>query len=357
MEQYNFNRKYSLTVTKPTDISESLSFFVTTPKGVGSEPPSDGVLSAWSTRQPLGSGYTTWKSSSDFRTIERKTTVINDLQMTATIKNNSNSSGTKGSTTTIKIFNLRDETRDLVCNKNNIVTLKAGYKGNTGDLPIVFTGQVIKCFTKREGHDIITYLECSEGAVLKNTIRVSLDAATILGDEPRDYADVFRALAKIWNANGVATGKLVLDKYTGLAPVVETSPQDTPLTKGYTFSGYLRKSMDSLCKDFNYTWQIVNNQLFIHPIYYKDMVATVNVSSDQIISIESNHGVKTDQSTNEEGKGVTVKLLLDGRINTTNLIRVADGRFKGTYKVVSVSHSLSYEGNDWNTTLECEGTS
>ena len=62
-------------------------------------------------------------------------------------------------------------------------------------------------------------------------------------------------------------------------------------------------------------------------------------------------------SGNSLGTGITgVKIVtfLDGRLDTDKRVKVLDGEYQGTYKVITKAHELDYEGEAWSTTLTCK---
>lgn len=333
MTQSNFSRRYELSITNPQAVEDDVN-----PTIISGEPISGGSVSL---RPDTGGGY---------RTVEETTVLLTDLQMRADIEVGSKTSGTKGVVASIKIFNLAEATKSIISDQNNYVILKAGYADQESDgLPIIFSGQVINSFTKREGHDIITYLECSDGYTAKNSIKISTEVVS------GTYGDVFNKMASLWRDHGVATGEVI----TTLTPVkgssILKSPDNTTLDKGYVFSGFLRRAMDDLCEMFNYSWQIINNQLFIHPKHTSRGSSVVELDTNTILSVnERQDGTKGEASLVSD-KGSEIKLLLDGRITTVHRIRVLSGNFAGLYKVISLKHSLDFEGNEWSTTLTCSG--
>ncbi len=334
MEEFSYNRKYELIVSKPIeDISVD---------------PADPYRNT-----PLDNESLVFKSTDNYQKINKLQNVtINALHFTADIDTSSKTSGSKGNSATIKIYNLSEESRGIVENVNNYVVLNAGYESDGDNLPIIFSGQVQKAFSKRQGSDFVTTLICKDGYTPSNAIRLSYRAS-----RGKTYADVIRDFAEEWRKNGVAytEDSLVLDEPTVIAPVVESTAENTVLERGYIFSGFLRKAMDEITEMFNLVWYIENNTLFVHPKFYKKMIGEVVVNSSNIISIDNAQDNSKTTSSNSEKKGIRLELFLDGRIKSYKRIKVEDTSKAGTYRISSVSHRLQYEGQEWYTIVEAEG--
>lgn len=331
MTQYNFNRKYQLTVSQRKTETRPI--------------PND------YTDTPLDDGITFFSATTDYRAVNTQINAeFTDLHMEADINGSNKSAGSKGHQAHIKLYNLNKRSRDLVSQVNNYVILNAGYETEGDDLPLVFTGQIQDAYTKKEGQDRVTHLLCNDGWTPSNSIRVSF---RILKGSP--YSAAFQYIAKAYRDNGVATGKLILDQSPTLLPLATNPPSSTISERGTSFSGYASEVMDDLCKQFNYNWQIVNNQLFVHPYYYKDMIGIVEISSSGIISIEEQQNGTATPSSESENRGVIITILCNGRVSTEKRLRVLDGERSGDYNIDSVSHKLSYEGQNWYTIIEATG--
>ena len=330
MAEYSYNRQYELVVSQPF-------------KDVTYNPSED------YTSSPLQDTSMVFSGSDDYRSVNKKRNVtVNDLHIDVNIDSNSTSSGSKGTSAIIKVYNLSSDSRAIIANVNNYVTLSGGYVGST--LDGLFTGQVSSCYTERQGDDLVTTLHCKDGYTPSNAIQISY-----YKKKGSTYASVMQDFAKIWQDNGVSIGELSINEPSIVAPIPVDNPTDTQLERSYVFSGYLRKAMDNWCTALNYQWQVVNNELYVEPKFNKNRVTVVNVSTDNMISInEKVSGLKTTSSSTN-AKGLTITLLLDGRITTSKKIRVEDGDYKGTYTIDTVGHRLQYEGQNWYTVVECSG--
>lgn len=353
MEQYNYDRRYSLSITSP----ERTFSTVVDDLGQGQFTPLQG---SGELPTPFSFAY---QPKEELISITNSTVTIDDLQFTADITDTNQTQGSDTGKATISIYNLSEETRSIIAKKDNTVILKAGYVTYEDELPIVFTGQVVRHSTKKQGQDVITTLECRSGESAISTARASIRVPA-----GSTYRDVFLALAGEMNKAGVATGKIVTDygyllgqDGVDITPNIGglnkyLPPQDIVLFKGWSFSGKVSKALDDLCETFNHTWQIVDNRLFIHPKYYGDMIGTVTLDQTQILSIDDvEDGTQTGNNP-AETTGIKVGMLLDGRIKKYHRLVIANGDKAGQYPIRSVTHKLDYEGQNWNTELECGGS-
>lgn len=351
MEQYNYDRRYSLSITQPNktffEVAQPLSL------------PAQGTIFSNVPETPYSFAYT---PTEDYLATVNLTKTITKQQIVATIEGTNQTSGSDENKAKIEIYNLSEDTISLIAKKDNLVVLKAGYASEEDELPIVFSGQVIKQKTEKKGTHIITTLECGDGYTPITTARTSLRVSS-----GKTYRDVFLALAEEFNKAGVATGEIITDygyllgqdgvdltpDLTGLNKYLP--PQDIELIRGWSFTGKVSEALDDLCETFNHTWQIIHNRLFIFPKYYGEMVGSIILTENQIISLEQVEDGTQTGSNPAEYSGVKVKMLLDGRIDSSQRLRIENGDNAGNYPIRSYSHSLNYEGDDWYTVIECGG--
>ena len=352
-----FDRKYKLSIGQPDTI-----------KGV--------LVSRPTLKEASTKIY--WQSLEDWRTVKVKNAVaITDLQMQASISGTSNNSSTSGgSSTTIKIYNMAKATREIVERVNNYVILEAGYAQDE-ELPLIFSGQVESFDTTREGQDLVTTLLCKEGYSPNNSIKVSKKF-----DKDTTYGDVINYLASVYEDNGIATGDIVIDwsegEHTGrVSPLVNTTgtqilaakaiPQDfaqipvmlarpanSKLVNGYSVFGYLRQALENVCKQIGFVCYITNGRLFVHPKGFTKTIEEFQISSSILKSIRKTESKATGSSLGTGITGVKIVTFLDGRFDTDKRIKVLDGEYQGSYKVITKTHELDYEGDAWSTTLTCK---
>lgn len=322
-----YDRSYQLIIAKPPEYSKPGQEFKNSP------------LDGGSTKLGID-------ENDDFLTYEAtKGLLFTDVEMTAKIKLDNASGGSKSNAGSIVLRGLSPESKEFIASVNNLVVLKAGYKSDP-ELPVIFTGQVSKALSDKTQ----TTLELKEGWSPANTIRLTKEY--LPGTK---YSDIFKDLTNIFKENGIGIGELVLNENGIAAPVPIDSPANTVAENGWRFNGYLRKALEVLCDEFYYQWDIVNSKLFIYPKGYPKLIGRVSLDASRIVSIESLHEGETSTSTNPETPGVKVRTLCDGRIDTTKQLQVTDGRYKGLYRIREVNFNLDYSGQDWYADIEADG--
>ena len=143
---------------------------------------------------------------------------------------------------TCKVWNASPETRSLITVIGNVMVLRAGYAEDTG-ASTIFSGNVTRALTVREGPDWVTELEMEDGFLEFRDSKVSLSFA-----------------------KGATTGQVIdaLAKKFGL--VVRPLPTDVALKQyaaGFAFVGRVRDAMDKACNHSGLEWSIQNRQIQI----------------------------------------------------------------------------------------------
>lgn len=359
MAEFSYNRSYKLSIETPPEIVKDSS--PAPSNSVGASPPIEGMAGlgendpSQSDRyivDPLIDAGTIITDKDDYTSINpSKVTEITDLHIEADITFDEKSQGSDPIRGTIKIFNLSPETIANISSVNSIVNLEAGYGEDT---KLIFTGEVLRSFTKKEGQNVITTLQCKDGGTQINGILYTRSF-------PRNqsYGQIFLDIVDQFNKNGIATGSVVLDQ---TVKKIGISPQDAISEQSWSFSGYLRKALDTLCKEFFYKWKIIHSRLYIYPEDYPEMVGKVTVNEDNIISLRSLQDGSTKVSTDSEGLGIELMLFLEGAIDGTKLLEIKEPTTKGStikpfvgvYRVSGYKHILEYEGNSWYTKVTCD---
>ncbi len=267
--------------------------------------------------------------------------------------------GSKGGNTTIQLYNLSQESIDIVSQPNSQVILEAGYyedfEGEDRTLPIIFVGQTRSVKTVQSGEDRVTVIECTGGEMPNNYIKVSYYFDTKGsgdGEKPITANDVIEYCINLYGENGVSLGQ-----YVGDAPVSDRvdyvqlrSPSETIFTNGYSFTGYLHQLMNKITSQVGYVWYITNGRLFVHPRgYTKSTEDGYILSLDIVKSIEPVIDNKKDKVS-----GVSVSTFLDARLSIDKQIVIEEGEYSGTYKIITADHSMDNELGAWDTRLTCQ---
>jgi hypothetical protein len=268
--------------------------------------------------------------------------MITNLHMTAEI----NSAAKEGdvATSVIRVFNASKETRAKLERKNAYVILEAGY-GN--DVGIVFTGTSQKAFSRKQGTDIVTEIQCVDSNVQLKTSRVSF-----AWPPNTKYSQILTDIAGAMKEQGIATGFLET-KAKNLDSL--PSPAETVAKGGYSFQGLSSQLLDKVCEQFNYSWYITLNELYIHPRTFNKFTVQYDINADLMKSMEPEQESKQEVPSVETPARFKLVTFLDHRIKIGQLIRITQGQYKGLYKVISVDTRLSYlDGGGWDSEIVLE---
>lgn len=109
----------------------------------------------------------------------------------------------------LRIFNLSQKTRNLLFKERYLilddstkkyyrhVILQAGY----GELSTIFKGNILECYSYRQGSEIITYLNCHDGGYA-----ISNSYSSVTFDKSETYSSIFEKLAA--DLVGIKKGKV-----------------------------------------------------------------------------------------------------------------------------------------------------
>lgn len=312
--------------------------------------------------------------TNDFRTESGKilrAKEFRELRLVADVTSSAKAGGSKGGNTTIQLYNLSEESLAIVEQENAQVILEAGYYSDFEDedrtLPLLFTGQTRQVKTVQSGEDKITIIECTAAQAVNDSVRVSKyfpeskassefpSLTELTGGrvtyEGNTLGTVLEYLIDIYGQNGVPLGN-----YVGRASTEDrvdyvqlVSPDDIPLVNGYSVTGFLHQALDKVTTQCGYIWYIANGRLFVHPRGYTKSVEQFILNNDLIKSIEGVKDNKKDKIT-----GVTISTFLDARMSIDKRIKITEGKFEGTYKIIQATHNLDNELGAWDTVLTCQ---
>lgn len=279
-----------------------------------------------------------------------------DFRIDFNIKKTRASSANKSS---IQIYNLSKESRDIIDKEYDRVTLEAGYQGDTpvgkqGFWGVIFDGWANKVTHYRNSSgDIITSLECIDGGVDWANARVNYTYAT-----GTLYTDVIKDI--------VSRMKLVK------LGDISTFPSDRRVSEGRTrtFATTAKKALDEICRANDCRWTINNNvvEVVSNSAGLKD--------SQSIPIISSTTGMIGSPSKTE--KGILVRTLLHPRLEPNRFVQVVDdligtGRSSrdsvkdpsknseneaqsGVYRINSISFRGSNYSNEFYCDLNCQAS-
>ena len=266
--------------------------------------------------------------------------ITNPIQLTAEIKYGDTTASGGTDSTTISVYNLRDETIATIGIKSYLL-LKAGYDNTP--LSTLYIGVIDKVSTRREGDNKVTTMVCTEGSIAKKS--APFNRTFVRGDT---YHSILLTITAEWQAWGVPLGEIF-----PTPKIFET------IDKDLTLAGTLDGALTTVCNMAGLVWYIVNGNLFVEDKDSNESrpAEAVSINAYNVIDrIEINQD-ETDSSisTSQAGlQGVKFRTFLNPMLDISKRFKIEYGNFAGLYKVDTITHSLNLDSGDWVT--EVEGT-
>lgn len=150
----------------------------------------------------------------------------------------------------IRIWNLAESSRNAIGKELDQITLEAGYMppGETGNVGVIFQGQMRDVEHTREGPDIVTKLSCGDGdkAFRRATISKTYPAGTKVEDV---VEGVYQELEK----EGVSRGEWRF-------------PENMePFRRPYSVCGGCKRELDTIGRGKDFYWSVQNGAMEVHP--------------------------------------------------------------------------------------------
>lgn len=242
----------------------------------------------------------------------------------------------------IKIWNLKKDTRTELEKPDTRCVLYAGYAEDAGPL-LLFTGNVKYAWSKIEGPDIVTEFE--------------------LGDGHKEIRDTTISVG--YNAN--VKSKTVLDdvsKQMGLPLTLPSNAPERTWQHGLSYYGSAAGLLDKVTQATNLEWSIQNGNL---QVIEKGMVTTrqgIELAQDSGLVFsperirESKKEVKKKTNTPEleVGKqgvdGWRVKTLLMPMLNPGDRVKLTSRFVEGVFRIQEIKHSGDSHEGDWQSEMK-----
>lgn len=162
---------------------------------------------------------------------------LKNLRFTFSIQKGSTKTPNKA---TVKVWNASPETRAMMEVIGNVLILKAGYSEDIGEITI-FSGDVTRCLTVKDGADWVTDLELKDGFMEFRDKKVSLSF-----DKGVKAAQVLSDIAK----------RFELPVRNFPAEIDNKQYKD-----GFAFVGRVREAMTKACDYLGLEWSIQNREV------------------------------------------------------------------------------------------------
>lgn len=239
----------------------------------------------------------------------------------------------------IKIYNLTDNTRKKMEVADTVCELQVGYAEDVG-LKRIFLGAVTYATTRREGPDTVTELELSDGQVAIRDTVVSLGYSA-----------------------GVSGSKILADVVAqmGLSTQIASDVQFVSYPSGFSFVGKGRDCLSKIMDATGADWSIQNGVLQvimaggstnIRALVFSPSSGLIG-SPDRIVKGVTRPDEESKKKRNvkkdEHGKkaGWKIKTLLAPTVNPGDLVRVESSTVTDWFKVENLKHSGDTYAQEW----------
>ncbi|MED4455898.1 phage protein [Metabacillus fastidiosus] len=255
----------------------------------------------------------------------------------------------KPNVSTVQIFNLTKDTINKIKKDKNI-TVIAGYAGDYG---VLVEGKITRALTKYEGVDKITTITFKEGTDYSG-VKVTSETA----DPAEKYYVKKRIKGKtakveknrkqtmqITFAKGV-TGKQIITRLTGILGIKPTEislPKDKVYKTGYKVTGKIEDSLLTVVKDCGARMYWRRGKMVIR---------SIEAGNDERFELSEETGLIETPSEfeDDEGKGYTVRCLLQHRITIASIIDIKSSSANGKFRARAGKHYC--DGTDFATDFE-----
>lgn len=260
---------------------------------------------------------------------------------------------------TVRIWNAAPDTRATIEVIGNVLILKAGYIEDVG-ASTIFTGNVTRSLTVREGADLITELEMEDGFLEFRDTKVSISFA-----KGATTKQVLSELAK---------------KFELPVRQLPSDIADKTYSAGFAFVGRVRDAMDRACDFMNLEWSIQNREIQIIPkggvftqrAYLlssntgligspeQESKTMTEKAAAKIGITSSQAGVRKTTRRDKDGNvqerlkvmGYKVKTLLQPFIEPGGYVQLKTRGINGEFfRVEELVHVGDTHGNEWHTEL------
>ena len=225
----------------------------------------------------------------------------------------------------ISIYNLNESHRNAIRGKQyNKAILHVGYE----ELRVIYAGDIIKSNITRNGLDIVTVMECGDGA------------------QDITYARVNKTIQS--GANDSSILKETLASMSGVSGGIADIPSERILPRGKVIVGNARDVCSKIARNNNADWSVQDGAFLMLP---KDKV----LGSDEGFFISKDTGmIGSPEETND---GLKLTCLLNPALRIGSLIRVESilKHFNGDYKITELSHTGDYLSDQWHSQIICIG--
>jgi len=236
----------------------------------------------------------------------------------------------------IDIYNLSKDTREKLININDLVILNAGYFDNVG-VENIFIGNITNINHIKQGADLITKLECDDGAKVLREQKIKLSY--------KEGTSAKEVLTDVINSIPLASQF-----------VDTTDIEDVEFVNGFSFAGPFKFILDKLSSKLNLEWSIQDNELQIISVGGTNKKEAIHLTSQTGLIGTPERVQDLTKQKKTERPGWRVTSLLFPKISIGGLISIESRSIKkgSFFRVINIEHKGDTWGNEWNTFSEIE---
>jgi hypothetical protein len=242
----------------------------------------------------------------------------------------------------IKVYNLKQSSRNKIKEEFTKIFLYAGYEGNTS---LIFSGNIVNVTHEKVGPDWITNLFC--GDALKSINQSTINKTLPAGATTESILDELVA-----GMDGVTKGVT-----EGLKDCLT---KKRSLLRGLVLSGNIKDWLTKLSENCGFDFSINNDVL-------ETMPKGKPLNDEPVVIVSQETGMIGSPELTEVGLKVKSLLLpqlklgrriqiksISGKINIGNLIfrKVPPTLGEGTYRIDKITHVGDTRENDWFSQIE-----
>ncbi|WP_034455986.1 hypothetical protein [Buttiauxella noackiae] len=301
--------------------------------------------------------------------------VVTNLQIEGSVSVSNDYTNTQSDMAQFKIYNLSSALKDQFKIPGAAIMIRAGYTDSSKrdesgeiirdaeDLPVVYVGTIIHTTTTRRGNDVVTVVYASSDKLERAMIKTSNAFAP--GVPVTAVIEYFLSLINMPRAH-IDLSSVASNAYSG----------------GLSVYGNAFAELQRVCSEWKLKLFVHDKQINIVPAVpnEKSTVEVWDIYSGDILDVpeQTYERTQTREKVLKSGKTPAVKELkpgevltvedglrtvtknglnfsvpLDGRIKVGHYVRLNDiGDVTGVYRVEKLSHSFTYIGGSWSTSLE-----
>lgn len=225
---------------------------------------------------------------------------------------------------TLSIWNLNDEHKAILEQKDCVVVLKAGYQES---IKQIFIGYVTLCEGEKDGADYKTSLTIVDGR-----------------KECRDTQ-----MSKSYS--GQPNSKTLIDDIASEMNITVSYGDDVKhidFPNGYAFIGPATESLDKICASAGLSWSIQDGTLQIKKDRGTMHMMAYRLSSDTgLIGIPKKIRQSSENTTDNNELGYEVEYFMNADIKINDYVFLDTEKVKGYFRVSELSMSGSNWDGDW----------